>query len=181
MTVVNPQQQTQEESKDSGKLFENNIVLVPKFISGIKTDVKESIMYGADDKEVIYPAGHNVIFYNIEDKSQRYISGIEGTQGITAMALSKSKRWLAVAEKHEKAPIITIYDTQTLKKKKYLVSTDIGKSEEFISIAFAPTKEQYLITLTNEPGQTVCIWQWDKAKCISYQPVSNNTNNVLGT
>ena len=140
-----------EESKDS-KNYENNLCLVPKFISGIKTDVKESVLYGMDDKEVIYPAGHNIIFYNIEDKSQRYISGIEGTQGITALALSKSKRYLAVAEKHEKAPIITIYDTITLKKKKYLVSTDIGKSEEFISIAFAPTKEEYLITLTNEPG-----------------------------
>lgn len=97
------------------------------------------------------------------------------------MALSKTKRWLAIAEKHEKAPIVSIYDTQTLKRKKYIVSTDIGKSQEFISIAFAPTKEQYLITLTNEPGQTVCIWQWDKAKCLAYQPVTNNTNNVLGT
>jgi hypothetical protein len=43
--------------------------LVPKFIAGIKTDVKESILYGMDDKEVIYPAGHNIVFYNIEDKS----------------------------------------------------------------------------------------------------------------
>ena len=44
-----------------------------------------------------------------EEKVQRYIPGIEGTQGITALALSKSKDWLAVAEKHERTPIVTIY------------------------------------------------------------------------
>lgn len=81
---------------------------MPKFISGVKSDVAESVLF-YDDHEVIYPAGHNVIFYQTEEKVQRYIPGIEGTQGITALALSKSKDWLAVAEKHERTPIVTIY------------------------------------------------------------------------
>jgi hypothetical protein len=136
-------------------------------MAGIKSDVKESVLY-LEDGEVIYPCGHNVVFYNIADKTQRYISGIEGTQGITALALSKSKKWLAIAEKHEKAPVVSIYDTTTLKRKKYLVTDWLSKQEEFISIAFAPTKEQFLITLTNEPEQMVCIWQWDKAKIYAY-------------
>jgi WD40 repeat protein len=81
--------------------------------------------------------------------------------------LSKSKKWLAVAEKHEKAPIISIYSTETLKKKRYIVSTDAGKSDCYISLAFSPTKEQFLVSMSNEPGQTIIIWQWDKSKCIS--------------
>ena len=43
-----------------------------------------------------------------------------------------------------------------------------AKEEEFISIAFAPTKEQFLVTLTNEPEQMVVIWQWDKAKISAF-------------
>jgi hypothetical protein len=44
----------------------------------------------------------------------------------------------------------------------------LSKQEEFISIAFAPTKESFLITLTNEPEQMVVIWQWDKAKIYAF-------------
>ena len=136
-------------------------------MAGIKSDVKDNVLY-LEDGEVIYPCGHNVVFFNITDKTQRYISGIEGTQGITALALSKSKKYLAIAEKHEKAPVISIYDTTTLKRKKVLVSDWLSKQEEFISIAFAPTKEQLLVTLTNEPEQMVVIWQWDKAKISAF-------------
>lgn len=135
-------------------------------MSGIKSDVKESVLY-LDDSEVIYPCGHNVVFYNIVERGQRYISGIEGTQAITALALSKSRKWLAVAEKHEKAPIISIYDTTTLKRRKYLVAVsqqELSKLEEIISMAFSPTQEKFLITLTNEPGQQVILWMWDKGK-----------------
>lgn len=55
------------------------------------------------------------------------------------------------------------------------------KQEEIISMAFAPTNEKFLITLTNEPEQTVVIWLWDKARIYTYSPFSNNTSNVLGT
>lgn len=97
------------------------------------------------------------------------------------MALTKSRKWLAVAEKHEKAPIVSVYDTATLKRKKYLVTQDMGKLEEVVSMAFAPTNEKLLITLTNEPSQTVIVWLWDKAKIYTHSPFSNNTSNILGT
>jgi len=57
----------------------------------------------------------------------------------------------------------------------------MGKQEEIISMAFSKTNEKFLITLTNEPDQTVTIWLWDKAKIYTYSPFSNNTSNVLGT
>ena len=115
---------------------------MPKFIASLKTEVKDNIFY-LDEHEVIYPAGHNVVFFNLDDKTQRYISGIEGTEGITALALTKSKKFLAVAERNEKAPIVCIYDTQTLKVKKRIISDQMDQKDvkEFISIAFAPTKE----------------------------------------
>lgn len=64
-----------EETKEKN---ETHFVLQSKFMAGIKSDVKESVLY-FDDSEVIYPCGHNVVFYNIVERGQRYISGIEGT------------------------------------------------------------------------------------------------------
>jgi hypothetical protein len=56
-----------------------------------------------DDQTVLYPCGHNVIIHNIDDKSQRYIPGIEGSEGISALAVSPSKRYLAMCERSERA------------------------------------------------------------------------------
>ena len=133
---------------------------MPKFIAGLKGDVSDNVFF-LNDNEVIYPAGHNVVIYNIEDKTQRYIQGIEGTEGITALALSKSKRYLAVAEKHEKSPICVIYNMNTLKRYKIIASTET-KAKEFISMAFCPKNEKLLATLTNEPQQAVFLWQIDR-------------------
>ena len=123
----------------------------------MKGDVKDNIFF-LNENEVIYPAGHNVVIFNIEDKTQRYIQGIDGTEGITALALTKSKRWLAVAEKHEKSPICTIYNMNSLKRYKIIASTEINKQKEFISMAFCPKNEKLLVTLTNEPQQAVFLW-----------------------
>lgn len=73
----------------------------------------------------MYPAGHNVVLYSADTKTQRLISGTLESEGITAMCVSANKKLLAVAERSEKA-MITVYDLQTLKRRKVLMSTDAG-------------------------------------------------------
>ena len=80
----------------------------PKFLFGLKTNVRNNIHF-LDDSRIIYPCGHNVVIYNQDDRSQICIPGIEGSEGITALALSASKKFLAVCEKAEKA-ICLIYE-----------------------------------------------------------------------
>jgi len=121
-----------------------------------------------DDQTVLYPCGHNIIIYNIDDKSQKYISGIEGSEGISALALSPAKKFLAVCEKSERA-ICCVFDVTTLKRRKILTSTDYT-SKEFVSVNFAPSNEKsLLVTLTAEPDIKVILWTWDKAKCFTFQ------------
>jgi hypothetical protein len=105
---------------------ESNIILVPKFIAGHKYNVNNNLFF-LDDQTICYPAGHNIVLYNTEEKTQRYISGIEGTEGVTALAITRSKRYLAVAEKTEKTPICVIYDLHTLKRRKVIASNEINK------------------------------------------------------
>ena len=158
------------------------MILVPKFIAGMKADVNNNIFF-LNDSTVLYPAGHNIVIYNMDDKQQtRYIPGIEGSEGITALALNRNKTHLAVAEKTHKTPICSVYNLETM-RRKIIVSNEITKQREFISIAFSPTDDKKLVTLTENAHdqQQIFIWQWDKAKCHTQQLVPNSGSNGWGT
>lgn len=103
-----------------------NITLNPRFLFGLKGDVRNNIFF-LEENVVLYPCGHNVVIFNIEDKSQKYISGIEGSEGITALAVSQKKQFIAVCEKAEKA-VCVVYQyeekSQTIKRRKILTSTE---------------------------------------------------------
>ena len=134
-----------------------------------------------DDNQVVYPAGHNIVIYHLEEKTQKAYPCIEGSEGMTAMAISENRRTLAVAEKSDKTPIVTIYrvdddrsgneerktDAKTLKKRKIICSTEIKQHKSFVSMAFCPLNDKLLVTLSSEPEQTVYIWQVDKQRCVT--------------
>ena len=82
-------------------------------------------MHYAEDGSVVYPAGHNVVLYSPETRTQRFIPGTLESEGITALCVSSNRKLLAVAERSDKA-MITVYDLQTLKRRKVLVATDAG-------------------------------------------------------
>ena len=125
----------------------------PKFLFGLKGDVRNNVHY-LDDNIVLYPCGHNVVIYAQDSRVQRYIPGIEGTEGITAIAVSHDKKTLAVCEKSMKA-VCSVYSLQkfidmvkdkskvnmamdpaNFKKRKILVSADY-EEKEFIAVAFS--------------------------------------------
>lgn len=136
----------------------------------MKGDVSQNIFF-IDNNNVLYPCGHNIIIYNIDDKLQKYIPGIEGSEGISALALSPSKRWLAVCERSDRA-VCSVFDVNTLKRRKILTSTEY-QSKEFVSVNFAASNEKSLLaTLSGEPDIRVILWNWDKAKCFAQQQVT---------
>lgn len=65
------------------------------------------------------------MLHSIDTKSQRFIQGTEGTEGLSALALSPSRKYVAVAERAEKG-LITVYDMGTLKRRKVLSSSEMG-------------------------------------------------------
>jgi hypothetical protein len=86
------------------------------------------------------------------------IPGLEGSERITALAMSRSKRYLAMAESTDKCPIISVFDLHQLKtlgvgqkpKVKKLFASNEIKNKNFISIAFSQTNgEKMLVTLTD--------------------------------
>tara|TARA_B100000401_G_C52431507_1_gene542941 strand:- start:28 stop:309 length:282 start_codon:yes stop_codon:yes gene_type:complete len=77
---------------------------------------------------VAYVAGHQLVLYHMETKTQRFIPGQADTEAITAIAFSQCKSYVAVAERAERG-VITVYDLTTATgspRKRVLASTDVG-------------------------------------------------------
>ena len=143
---------------------------------GLKTEGVRNNVHFYGDHHIIYPCGHNVVIYNMEDKSQVFIPGIEGTEGITCLAVSPSHRFLAVCEKAEH-PLCIIYDLhgikqgQNPKRKKVLTSHDTF-AKEFVSACFSLHHEKInIVTLTcpeasdSSADSKLILWNWEKSRC----------------
>jgi len=72
--------------------------LIPHYIFGVKSSIKNSLFF-IDETTVIYPAGHNLVFWSLDQKTQRIISGTPDSDGISAIALTPNKRQVAIAER----------------------------------------------------------------------------------
>lgn len=167
--------------------------MAPKFFFGHKGDVKNN-MFFLDHTTVCYPCGHNIVFYSIDDKSQKFIPGIEGSEGITAMALSPNRKQLAVCEGSSKAicsvynvgkmletfkekkSASSVYDQATIKKKRVLVSSDYA-AKAFISVDFCQANEKLLVTLGDDAR--IVVWQYDKQKCIASEVIQLTTTSSI--
>ncbi|EDO36068.1 predicted protein [Nematostella vectensis] len=110
------------------------------------------------------------------DKSQRFIPGSDKSVGMTAMAVSPNRRYVAIAEKGEKATI-TIYDLHTLRKKKVLSHPEV-QSAEFVSLAFSPDSK-YLVSQSGRPDWTLLYWTWEKAKVMAFTKSSNQQDSAV--
>ncbi|GAQ89010.1 hypothetical protein KFL_004790040 [Klebsormidium nitens] len=69
-----------------------------RHVFGLKGSIRDNIHF-IEDVTVVYPAGRNVVVYNIEQKTQRFISGSPESDGISAIAVSANRKLIAVAEK----------------------------------------------------------------------------------
>jgi hypothetical protein len=76
----------------------SGVQLTPKFIFGCNGEIPNNLFL-IDDRKIMYLAGHNVVVYNTDDRTQYFIPGSENSGGINYIGLSPSKRFLAICEK----------------------------------------------------------------------------------
>jgi WD40 repeat protein len=145
----------------------------PRHIFGLKTGISGNIAF-QDEQTIVYPSGANCILYNIDQKSQKFIPASEKSQGMTAMAVSPNRRYVAIAEKGEKATI-TVYDLHSLRRRKVLSSSEVA-STGFVSLAFSPDSK-YLVAQGGQPDWTLLYWTWEKSKVMAVTKTTNPQNN----
>ena len=75
---------------------------------------------------------------------------MEGTHGVTAMAVSANKKYLAICERAQQA-ICFIYEVNSLKRRRIITSSESG-AKEFVDVKFAHSEEKltnFLVTLVS--------------------------------
>jgi WD40 repeat protein len=135
-----------------------------KHVFGLKPTVNSGLNF-LDDQTVIYPAGSNLVFYNHENKSQRFIHLSDKSDAMSATAISPNKRWLAVAETGKK-PQIVIHELTTFRKRKVLQCPPEIECKEIISMSFSGDAK-YLVTQSNGPDWMLTFWSWEKGKVLA--------------
>ena len=115
---------------------------------GYRGDVRNNIVqYSNESNRFVYPAANSLVIFNSENREQVILPTVAGTRGITCMAISPSRRYIAWSEECDTG-IIVIYDTFN-KKRKTLTTTDC-KSRYYVSLDFSrnPHEEgKYLVAL----------------------------------
>ena len=157
---------------------------------GLKGDVKDNIHY-IDESTVIYPCGYNLVVYNLDKKTQRFIplassANSSGSGDITCMAVSSARnanrsRVVAVAERGgpNGRPSITIYDLATQKMRgKMPLESPLVASKKYVSMCFSPDGK-YLLAQGGAPDWTLINWQWERPKAIQVAMVSDKIGAAI--
>ncbi|KAI4885195.1 hypothetical protein NFI96_002257, partial [Prochilodus magdalenae] len=141
------------------------VVAQSHHIFGLRAGVRNNLLF-YDEQTVIYPCGNNCVRYNIDQKWQKFIPGMEKSHSMQALAISANRRYLAVAEHGEKGTI-TIYDLQheQSRKRKVLTGGEVPV-QEFVCMAFSPDSK-YLLGQAGGPEWTLFYWVWEKHKVMA--------------
>ena len=142
---------------------------------GLTAGVSGSVHY-TEEHTIVYPVGTNCVQYNVDQKSQKLIQCSVNGVGITAMAVTPNKRYVAIAEKGEKA-LVTVYDLHFHKKRKTL-SYPESQTQEFTSLAFSPDSK-YLIAQGGRPDWILVYWGWEKSKLMATFKTSPQQSNAV--
>lgn len=147
-----------------------------KYSFGLKGEVKQNASY-IDEQTIIYPAGTNLVLFNIDQKTQRFLPFSQGGDGASAMAISPNRRYAAIAERHPDKPSVTVFDLQTMRKRKVLTCPE-ANTNEFLSVAFSPDSK-YLIGQGAGPEWILVYWHWEKSKTMAYTKVSTLSSGTV--
>ena len=88
---------------------------------GVAADAANGLHW-LNENTLLYPVGHSIALCNTESTAQRFIQAAPESTGFSALALTPSRKYLAVGEQGEKGSV-TIYDLASLKRRKVLVSS----------------------------------------------------------
>ncbi|KAI8906392.1 WD40-repeat-containing domain protein, partial [Gorgonomyces haynaldii] len=141
------------------------IYLQASYVFGISNDIPDNLFY-VEENTILYPAGNNIILFNVEQKLQRFVPIGDQAEGITSIAVSSDRHVFAAAARSSPKPIINVYDLHTFRKRRQLTPIDNITSREFTSLSFS-MDSKYLAAQCGKPEWTLHFYAWEKGKSIA--------------
>lgn len=105
-----------------------------------------------------YAAGHNVVLLHTESRRQTLLPLSPDTLAVTALSLSKSRRWLAVAEQGPERASIGIWDLATKRRKGKPLVTSETTTTRIVSVAWH-ADEEWLLAQGAAPDWKLLLWR----------------------
>ena len=141
-------------------------VLSPLHAFGLQNDVQNNVI-AVDESTILHPVGRAIALYSVESRKMAFVrEGTKDSGETIALALSPSKKYLAVCERAEMAQI-SIYHVSSQKRTKVLPAggplPDCA-SDRFVTAAFS-SDSKLLAAVTNDC--TLALWLWDKGRLLA--------------
>lgn len=94
-------------------------------------------------------------------------AGREKSRGVRALAVSRSRRYLAVSETAEEEPALTVYElTAEPPRRRRTLSAAELPARETVALAFSPDG-RYLAAATGPPEAHLALWLWEKQRLLA--------------
>ncbi|KAH1015652.1 hypothetical protein HUJ04_007002 [Dendroctonus ponderosae] len=153
--------------------------LQPRLITGLETNIKGNLHFLSDD-EVVYPVGSVVVVHNYHIRKQKFIKLSDKGKNLTHLAVSPDKKLIAVVETTDKYPIVTLWCSETYKKKRTLtLPTDKDIiATRYVAVDFTFNSKN-IIVVTGEPDWSLYSFKCDKGRLESFSRANNA--NCTGT
>ncbi|KEG08257.1 WD repeat domain 65 [Trypanosoma grayi] len=141
--------------------------LVKRHVFGVKPDVYGCLNW-VEEGSVIYPVGKTVAVHNLNTNTQRFFDAGIRSSGLTALAVSANKKFIAIAEAGI-VPQVQIIDSVTRKRRKVLNVQDLG-SDRFVALDFS-ADGRHLVTQGGGPQWKLFYWNWERSKPLAFTSV----------
>ena len=125
---------------------------------GVNPQARRGLVGLPEDRLLLYVCGTLVVLLHTETKEQTLLQG--GRLGVSAIACS-GKRLLAVAERGDPSPAVTLYDLSTLKKRRVLSCPEVGACD-LISVSLSEDG-RLCAALGSAPDYFLVVWSIDKS------------------
>lgn len=165
---------TQNKQTMADFLFSQKILTL-KSLFGINSRVKNNIWF-VDESTLMFIAGRTLVFSNTNG-TQHCVPGTDKSLAITAATLSsnvsRTRTTIAVAEKTEQGPIISLYgrdERGNIRKRKQLLTVpDIESKVRFFFLSLIPptiNKETAILT-QQQQQEFICLSLSNDAKYLA--------------
>ncbi|XP_031833358.1 testes of unusual size [Nomia melanderi] len=135
--------------------------LQARIFYGLKTDIISNAHY-ISDAEILYPAGNVISLHQIPQGRQRLLR-LPDKREINIISVTPNKKYVATCEVGER-PTISVYDVQTLKRRKVLgIPYEAPEVTKFTCAGFS-FDNKYLAAVTGEPDQKMLYYNWERGK-----------------